>query len=85
MSRDIAESQRFWTPPGIGTCELGEVVRGRKKAPRGVRRIIEMQYTKPQQSFLTLVVWDRQLTTATLRSNAYRSLAYWVVGRTGSL
>ena len=50
MNRDITENQRFWTPPDIGTRELGEVVRGRKKAPRGARRIKEMKYTKPQKS-----------------------------------
>ena len=50
MNRDFTESQRFWTPPDIGTREPGEVVRGRKKAPRGARRKKEMEYTKPQQS-----------------------------------
>ena len=50
MNRDFTESQRFWTPPDIGTREPGEVVRGRKKAPRGARREKEMEYTKPQQS-----------------------------------
>ena len=33
MNRDFTESQRFWTPPDIGTREPGEVVRGRKKGP----------------------------------------------------
>ena len=38
MSRDITESQRFCTQPDIGTREVGEVVRGRKTAPRGAKR-----------------------------------------------
>ena len=74
MNRDITENQRFWTPPDIGTRELGEVVRGRKKAPRGARRIKEMKYTKPKKVPPIAVVRDQQLTTATLRGNAYRPL-----------
>ena len=35
MNRDITENQRFWTPPDIGTRELGEVVRGRKRPRDG--------------------------------------------------